>query len=137
MADTGASRVDEAWDYARDCYKDKAVLDEFERLARYSPETFAGYMDLRRAAFKTEEEGSALPLKVKELVAVGAELIAYKTNPPPVGHARKAIDAGATVREIAEVIGIAIMLGGMMTFRESGRFVLKAAEDRARELGRA
>jgi hypothetical protein len=29
------------------------------------------------------------------------------------------------------------LLGGMMTFRESGRFALKAAIERARELGRA
>jgi hypothetical protein len=43
----------------------------------------------------------------------------------------RAIKAGATVEQVAEVVSLCIMIGGMLTFQESGKFALKAAEDAA------
>lgn len=122
-----------AWEYARSYYKDADVEREFELLSQFQPEVFASYMSMRSGLFQTPPDG-ALDRKTKELVILGIELMARKTNPPPVGHTRKAIEAGATPKEISEVVGLAIMLGGMVTFRESGRFVLREAVDHAKRL---
>jgi alkylhydroperoxidase/carboxymuconolactone decarboxylase family protein YurZ len=126
-------RLDAAWDYARGYYKDKDVEGEFEMLARYQPNVFASYMAMREALFREPPDG-ALDHKTKELVILGIECVARKTNPPPTGHTRKAIEAGATPEEVAEVVGLCIMLGGMITFRESGRFVLREAVEHAERL---
>lgn len=122
-----------AWDYARSYYKDPEVEREFELLSEFQPEVFTSYMNMRSGLFKTPPDG-ALDRKTKELVILGIELMARKTNPPPVGHTRKAIESGATPKEVSEVVGLAIMLGGMVTFRESGRFVLREAVEHARRL---
>ena len=114
----------DAWEYARGYYKDESVVEDFEILARFQPELFEAYITMRQGLFKSPPEG-ALDAKTKELVILGIECIARKTNPPPVGHTRRALESGATAEEIAEVVGLCIMLGGMITFRESGRFVLR------------
>jgi alkylhydroperoxidase/carboxymuconolactone decarboxylase family protein YurZ len=126
-------RLAEAWDYARNYYRDAEVEREFELLSEFQPDVFASYMSMRSGLFKTPPDG-ALDRKTKELVILGIELMARKTNPPPVGHTRKAIEAGATPKEVSEVVGLAIMLGGMVTFRESGRFVLREAVEHAARL---
>jgi alkylhydroperoxidase/carboxymuconolactone decarboxylase family protein YurZ len=115
----------DAWQYARGYYQDKAVEEEFELLARFQPQVFTSYMSMRRGLF-TQPHGH-LDAKYKELIILGIECMGRKTNPPPVGHTRRAIEAGATPEEISEVVGLCIMLGGMITFRESGRFVLREA----------
>src|SRR5947209_206492 len=91
--------MDQAFSYARDYYQNQQVIDDFELLARYRPEVFQGYVTLRQAAFNTGPD-AALSAKMKELVILGIEIIAKKTNPPPVGHTRRAVEAGATVAEI-------------------------------------
>jgi alkylhydroperoxidase/carboxymuconolactone decarboxylase family protein YurZ len=121
------------WDYARGYYKNPEVLKDFELLARYRPEVVEGYMTLRQAAFNVGDEAALSP-KVKELIILAIEMARTKTNPPPVGHAVKAVDSGATPMEIAEVASLCILIGGMLTYQESGRYVLRAAEERYREL---
>ncbi len=120
-----------ALDYARDYYKDQAIVQEFQRLAKYCPEVVIGYLTLRQGAFKTPPEGGALPLKYKELLAVAIECARVM---PSDYHARKAIEAGATPQEVAEMVSLCIQLGGMVTYMHSGRYALKAAEDRLAEL---
>jgi alkylhydroperoxidase/carboxymuconolactone decarboxylase family protein YurZ len=126
-------RLADAWEYARSYYQDSEVEREFELLSRFQPEVFTSYMAMRGGLFQTPPEG-ALDRKTKELVILGMECMARKTNPPPVGHTRKAIEAGATPKEVSEVVGLCIMLGGMVTFRESGRFVLREAVDHAKRI---
>jgi alkylhydroperoxidase/carboxymuconolactone decarboxylase family protein YurZ len=126
--------VDAAFDYARDYYKGSPkVIEDFEMLARYRPEVFAGYINFRQQVFNTGE-GAALDRRTKELIIVAIEIARTKTNPAPVGHARWAIEAGATPAEIAEVASICIMIGGMLTFQESGRHALRAAEEHYEKL---
>jgi alkylhydroperoxidase/carboxymuconolactone decarboxylase family protein YurZ len=109
------------------------VLAGFAGLARYRPEVIEGYLALRRAAFNVGA-GAALSPKIKELIIIAMECALTKTNPPPTGHARRAVEAGATIEEIAEVVGLCIPIAGMITYQESGRFVIEAAEERLREL---
>ncbi len=122
-----SNRLEAAWDYARSYYKDERVLKTFELLARHNPEAFIGYMALRQGIFQPPPRG-ALSEKTKELVILAIECALRKTNPPPVGHTRRAVAAGATAAEIAEVVSLCIMIAGMLTYQESGRFVLEEAE---------
>jgi alkylhydroperoxidase/carboxymuconolactone decarboxylase family protein YurZ len=124
-----------AWKYAREFMSPESVAN-FELLAKYRPEVFESYIALRQAAYNEGARG-ALPLKVKELIVLAIEITRLKTSPPPVNHAKQAVDAGATPAEIAEVISLCVLLGGMVTWAESGRHVLQAAEERHRELRHA
>jgi len=109
------------------------TLDSYEMLARYRPKVLVDWIGFRRSVFETGDE-KGLSLREFELISTAAEVIAHKPNPGR--HARLAIDAGATVQQVADVVGLCILLGGMMTFIVSGQHALKAAEDRAKELGK-
>ncbi len=108
------------------------VLESYERLARYRPEVLVDWIQLRRTIFESNDS-KGLSLKDLELISTAVEIIAHKPNPDR--HAKLAIEAGATVQQVADVVSLCILLGGMMTYIVSGQRALKAAEDRARELG--
>ncbi len=135
MTDSSAGEPDqadpltEAWQYAKNYYQNPEVIADFELLARYRPEVFGGYITLRQAAFNSGPD-AALTAREKELVILAIEIARTKVNPPPVGHARRAIEAGATPADVAEVASLCIMIAGMLTYQESGRFALRAAEER-------
>jgi alkylhydroperoxidase/carboxymuconolactone decarboxylase family protein YurZ len=124
------AEMDKAWEYARGYFPD---VSHYELLARYRPEMVHGYMTLRQAAYNTGPN-AAIPAHMKELIILAIEVGSKKTNPPPVQHAKRAIERGATPQEVAEVISLCIMIGGMLTYREAGRFALAAAEERYLEL---
>ena len=109
------------------------VLESYERLARYRPDVLVDWIDLRRTLFESDKPGG-LTLREFELVSTAIEIIAHKPNPDR--HAKLAIDAGASVRQVADVVSLCILLGGMMTYIVSGQHALRAAEDRAKELNR-
>jgi alkylhydroperoxidase/carboxymuconolactone decarboxylase family protein YurZ len=109
------------------------VLQGFAGLAKYRPAVIDGYLTLRRAAFNVGPDAALSP-KMKELVIIGMECAMMKTNPPPTGHARRAVEAGASIEEIAEVVALCIPIAGMMSYQEAGRFVIEAAEQRIAEL---
>ena len=119
---------DDAWQYAESYYQNPQVMADFELLSRYRPEVFDGYIALRQAAFNRGSD-AALDEKTKELIILAIEVARTKTNPPPVGHTKRAIEAGATPKEIAEVVSLCIMISGMLSYQESGRFVLRKAEE--------
>lgn len=122
----------EAWSYAEDYYKNPEVIADFELLARYRPDVFGGYITLRQAAFNRGPDAALTP-REKELIILAIEIARTKVNPPPVGHARRAIDAGATPADVAEVASLCIMISGMLSYQESGRHALRAAEERYAE----
>lgn len=124
------AELDKAWEYARSYFPD---VSHYELLARYRPEMVHGYMTLRQAAYNTGPN-AAIPPHMKELVILAIEVASKKTNPPPIQHAKRAIERGATPQEVAEIISLCIMIGGMLTYREAGRFALQAAEERYAEL---
>ena len=126
-------QVQQDWEYARKYYGDvaklyneKAGAGALELLAEYRPEVFHGYMTLRQGAFNLGPD-AALSRKVKELIIIAIEVAMRKTNPVPLGHTRRAIDAGASVHEIAEVVSLCLLITGMLSYHEAGWPVLKEA----------
>ncbi len=119
--------------YAGRAYKPD-VMKDFELLLAYCPDVATRWMEFRQAVFPDAPEGG-LSAKERELITTAIEVAAKKTNPPPEGHARKAMEAGATVQELAEAISICVLLAGMVTYRESGRFALRAAVEWAQQHG--
>ena len=106
------------------------VMEQYERLGRYCPDAMVKWIELRQALYQ-EPPKAALTLREKELIAVAIQIV---TRKPDVSlHTRKAIEYGASVKEIAEVAGLCILLGGMMTYVESGQYALKAAEEYAKK----
>lgn len=106
------------------------MLDHHELLGRYLPDSLEKWFECRKSVFKDPPEG-ALTSRERELIAVAIEITARKPN--VAGHTKRAIDAGATVREIAEIAFICILLAGMITYVESGQNALRVAEEYAKE----
>lgn len=129
-----------AWEYALSYYPDaehsgrpgRGILEDFALLNTYVPDAFYGYMQLRQGAFDVGPE-AALDERTKELILVALGLASRKTNPPPLGHTRKALQAGASVAQIAELVALSIMYCGIISFDEGGRHILRAAAEFAGE----
>jgi AhpD family alkylhydroperoxidase len=105
------------------------IPESYELFGRYLPESMVKWIELRKSLYEEPPVG-ALTLREKELVAIAIEIATRKPNVEM--HTRKAIDAGATIKEIAEVAGMCILLGGMMTYVESGQHTLRFAEEYAK-----
>ena len=127
-------QMDQAWAYANRYYDGR--IEAYELMARYRPEVVHGYMTLRQAAFNTGPDAALSP-KFKELIILAIEIAREKSNPPPIGHAIKAVNAGATPAEIAEVASLCILIGGMLTYHEAGKHALQAAEEHYAKLHEA
>lgn len=127
---------EKAWAYARQYFPDaknsgrpgRAFLEDLSLLNQYVPDAVYGYLQFRQGAFDIGS-GASIDLKTKELIEVAFGLALRKTNPPPLGHTRKALLAGATVKDIAELVSMAMFYCGAITFDESGRHILRAAEE--------
>ena len=107
------------------------IIDTFDTLGQYVPETMVQWIKLRKSIFDEESEGG-LTTREKELIATAIEIIARKPDSGP--HARLAIKAGATPKQVAEVCSLCILLGGMVSHMSAGQHALKAAEDEYRRL---
>ena len=71
------------------------------------PGVLAGYTELHRAAMRD----GALPAKTKELIAL-AVAITRECDGCIAAHARGAFRRGASDAEVAEMIGVVIMMNG-------------------------
>lgn len=89
----------------------KAVLDELVPLGRTLreaiPEVYAGYGELGKAAMAD----GAISTRTKEIVALAVS-VAVRCDGCIANHARGASKAGATREEVAEALGVALMLSG-------------------------
>ncbi|MCW2601219.1 MAG: putative carboxymuconolactone decarboxylase [Frankiales bacterium] len=72
------------------------------------PEVYAGYAAMSQAAIETEGE---LSPKIRELIAL-AIAVSKQCDGCVASHARGAAKRGATSQEVAEAIGVAIMMNG-------------------------
>ncbi len=72
------------------------------------PEVYAGYAALSAVAIDTEGE---LSPKVRELIAL-AIAVSKECDGCVAAHARGAARRGATAQEVAEAVGVAIMMNG-------------------------
>lgn len=102
------------------------IIDAFETLGRYLPDPMVKWIELRQSIFD-ESPAGGLTIREKELIATAIEIIFRKPDSAP--HAKLAIKAGGTPREVAEVCAICILLGGMVPHMASGQHALKAAEE--------
>jgi AhpD family alkylhydroperoxidase len=106
----------------------KDVLAEFQanmpKLQKAIPEVMA---DFTKRLMPEALKDGALTTKVKELVALGIAVCATCDYCIAI-HVKKCFEAGANKEEIAEVLGVAILMGGgpAMTY---STFVMQAIED--------
>ncbi len=89
----------------------KAVLDDVVPLGRALrqaiPEVYKGYAALSTAAMAP----GVLDKKTKELIALGIS-VTLRCDGCIASHARGAANAGASREEVAEAIGVTILLNG-------------------------
>lgn len=87
------------------------ILGELREPARelreHIPDVIGAYADMQRAAMG---EG-ALPARVKELIAL-AIAVTRECDGCIASHARGAVKHGATEPEVAEALGVAVMMNG-------------------------
>lgn len=104
-------------------------------MSEYKPEALEAYFTMRSSVMKDSRAGGALPLKFKEILYVVLDSITYNTE-GAVAHARAAINAGATTKELAEALILMAMLTGMPKFEVVGTKAFKAAEEQERRKAR-
>lgn len=110
----------------------------FELMERY----LAGWADAnaraRQVFFPLPEDealaGLSIPRKYRDLIMVAIEIATQqgggqgRGNLPGVTHARKAVEEGATAKEIAEVVAITAYLCGQPALIDYGMHCIEAAE---------
>lgn len=79
----------------------------FGKLAKDIPETISGFQGLMTAATKD----GALNTKTKELIAFAIG-ITVRCDGCLAHHAQAVLKAGATREEVAEMIGVTLLMGG-------------------------
>lgn len=105
---------------------DAEIQENMKLLHKHAPGTIDAYIALRQSLYQ-DPPIAALTQREKELVILGMECALRKSNPSPEFHARSAVAAGASLKDIAEVLSLAIMIAGMVTYQESGQYVLAEA----------
>jgi AhpD family alkylhydroperoxidase len=91
---------------------DMKNLAKFGRFGELAPAAFQGFVAFDAATF----QDGAIPLKYKELIAVGVALTTQCPYCIEI-HAKRAKKAGATEAELAEttLVAAALRAGGAMT----------------------
>jgi alkylhydroperoxidase/carboxymuconolactone decarboxylase family protein YurZ len=105
------------------------VHEVFQTLDRYDPELVDSLASLRRSAIPgLKDTKSVLPAKYRELIMVAVEAAAGRGEKGK-SHARKAIRAGATPKEVQEALALCIYLVGMSSWVDGGMECVLAAEE--------
>jgi len=100
--------------------------EQLRLLGEYAPEVLAGYYQMRKWLLRDPPEG-ALSRKVKELIYVALDAVLEAPIPYRRAHVQAAMKAGASAREVAEVVTLVLMLAGMPKYMTYGYEALKAA----------
>ena len=106
-----------------DCYYHTDDMKKLRKLRELKPDLFKSFVEFDSKVF---EEG-ALPVKTKELIAVGT---AHITQCPYCidAHTKRAKKAGATDAEIAETVFVAMALRAGGSWAHSA-IAMKALEE--------
>jgi AhpD family alkylhydroperoxidase len=91
---------------ARDTRNELAVLGR--QLRKAIPGVYAGYAQLHAAALGDD---GALPARIKELIALAIS-VTKECDGCVAAHARAAAQRGATAPEVAEAMGVVILMNG-------------------------
>ncbi|MGE4239457.1 carboxymuconolactone decarboxylase family protein [Ramlibacter sp.] len=105
--------------------------DMWLKLETVAPYALNGYMMIRQGLLK---DGGALPKSIKELVIIAMD-ISYALTWGSRMHARQAVRDGATVRQMAEIVALAMMAGGHAVYHTGGAGVMQVAEEEAAARG--
>jgi AhpD family alkylhydroperoxidase len=102
------------------------VRTQFKRMRELVPEAYRAFLDFDGKVFRD----GALPLKTKELVALG---IAHVTQCPWCieAHAKRAVQAGASEAEIAETIFVSMAMAAGAAWSHGGLTLQCLAEHAA------
>lgn len=105
------------------------VHEVFQTLDRYDPNLVDSLASLRRRAIPgINDTGAVVPAKYRELIMVAVEA-ATGRGEKGKSHARKAIRAGATPKEVEEALALCIYLVGMSSWVDGGMECVLAAEE--------
>ncbi len=105
------------------------VHEVFQTLDKYDPNLTDALASLRRAAIPGKNDsGSTLDAKYKELIMVAVEA-ATGRGEKGKSHARKAIRAGATPKQVQEALALCIYLVGMSSWVDGGMECVLSAEE--------
>lgn len=85
----------------------KELGGQGRHLRELIPDVYSAFLDLDRAAMVD----GALPTKTKQLIAL-AIAVTLECDGCIASHGRAAAREGATASEVAEVMGVAIMMNG-------------------------
>lgn len=109
------------------------VHEVFQTLDRYDPDLVDSLASLRRDTIPgVNDTGAVLPAKYRELIMVAVEA-ATGRGEKGKSHARKAVRAGATPKEVEEALALCIYLVGMSSWVDGGmECVLSAEEEEAK-----
>jgi alkylhydroperoxidase/carboxymuconolactone decarboxylase family protein YurZ len=99
-------------------------------LERIAPYALNGYMVMRQGVLRDD---GALPKSIKELIIIAMD-ISYALTWGSRMHASQAIRDGATVRQMAEIIALAMLEGGHAVYHTGGAGVMLVAEEEANSL---
>lgn len=99
-------------------YTDKisAMRGDLRALNKAMPEAAKGFGALSRAA----HDGTALGAKEKELIALGIA-VATRCEPCIMFHVEALMKTGATREELADMLAIAVQMGGGPSLMYSGK----------------
>jgi AhpD family alkylhydroperoxidase len=112
------------------------VHEVFQTLDRYDPDLVDALASLRRNAIPgLNDTGAALPAKYRELIMVAVEA-ATGRGEKGKSHARKAVRAGATPKEVQEALALCIYLVGMSSWVDGGMECVLAAEEEDQKVKR-
>ena len=105
------------------------VHEVFQTLDKYDPKMADAVANLRRAAIPGKQAtDSTLDAKYKELIMIAVE-VATGRGEKGKTHARKAIRAGATPKQVQEALALCIYLVGMSSWVDGGMECVLVAED--------
>lgn len=105
------------------------VHEVFLMLDKYDSNLTDSLASLRRAAIPgMNDRGSTLEAKYKELIMVAVEA-ATGRGEKGKSHARKAIRAGATPKQVQEALALCIYLVGMSSWVDGGMECVLSAEE--------
>jgi alkylhydroperoxidase/carboxymuconolactone decarboxylase family protein YurZ len=114
---------DRAQELAAEAIKDRGDLyPEWQYVAEHDPDFMASYNAYYRDALARD---SGLPIKDRELVALG--VLAYRgvSEGALVNHIKRALEHGATKAEILGALEAAAIPGGAPTFVTGVRALIK------------
>jgi alkylhydroperoxidase/carboxymuconolactone decarboxylase family protein YurZ len=120
MADDRAERL------RAEALKDRGyVYPEWELVAREDPDFMASYNQYYRDALARD---SGLPIKYREMVALGVLCYRGAADNALVNHIKRAMEHGATRAEVIGALEAAAIPGGAPTFLTGIRALLKTLE---------